>query len=285
VKPTAAFLVTALLLAGCRDEQADVHATNAGEVEENASARASGSQPEISASTRPALGRVSNASSASPAQAILEAHSLVESIDEAIARFGPNDARVRSLYFEAKDVCGALQESESIPGRSTATVREADPLKEWAESELRQRCADFPERSKEIEEAFPPFAYDVAKSQGDEAAKQFALDELAVSESALEIVDGAEHLLGTKAFVQEAFGNASLSPDAMRLAIRNAALLRECSAANSCGAKSFTTLAYCAQAGCRPGVSLEQALKESLPPRDFEATIGFYRWLLQHRAR
>src|SRR5687767_3827854 len=88
------------------------------------------------------------------AEEVLVAESLHEAILNHAARRGGDDRQVRSLYFQAKDVCWTQVEATQLRRRRPEGV--ADPLRDWAVDELQRRCEGFPENIAAIESTSVP---------------------------------------------------------------------------------------------------------------------------------
>jgi hypothetical protein len=204
-----------------------------------------------------------------------EALPFKDALNKAVAAYGPQDDRVRSMYFEAMDACeGAMQTREEKP----------DPAKDWASKVLEERCTGFV-ASKDIEAAAPPTLYDVSVHEGEAAATAKAKQTLASSASAVATVEAAENLLSANSLsLKDVFGDASVPKESAIMAFRNGALLLECEASGGCGSHSLVNLAFCSTVGCREGVGFQQSLQDSLPPRDYQAALAARTWLVRTRA-
>ena len=59
--------------------------------------------------------------------------------------------------------------------------------------------------------------------------------------------------------------------------------LGTCARQLGCGPESLSTLGYCLEMGCQPGVDLQQALAGSLSARDYQQVLAFRDWLDRRR--
>ena len=74
-------------------------------------------------------------------------------------------------------------------------------------------------------------------------------------------------------------GRKAYGPDALMNALSLGAQLQLCAERGGCGPNSMEVAAFCAAKGCRQDSTYERALRERMPPLEWEAIQAVRRWL------
>lgn len=270
-----AVVVVCALLWSRRDEQkAAPSATVLGNNE-----RARDSAPSVSAGvegpTRPAAS-LPVASSVNP---VLLASNLADAFEDLRRRLGDDDPATRAAWASITEACDSLAayQSESL----------SDPLRDWAASELSQRCngIDFAGLNERYKQAMPGGGALDSVSLGKMVADGKIEDAVTAARENLRRGDlASSSALDSMLFLVESdsppasVGLHPDNPDGYR-ALGRAAVALTCERQAACGPDSLTTLSFCVRFGCRSGSTLLQGMQQSLAPRDYENVINTLHWI------
>jgi hypothetical protein len=231
---------------------------------------------------------------------------LGESFDEALARFGPGDPDLISAANEAARFCAASVEPET-EDRKMERIRDgwtdasdvpsadfpysADPIdtlipdsrRTRARERLLARCAGFD--AKTLLARLHASATDASTTSllaGSAAQKAVAAQAALGASHDRFVLSQAGHILIEQGQLpmEEIFsGEPPVGRAALIPLWWQATALATCASQLGCGPDSLTTLNFCAQHICDPGVSYPEALAAALSPRDYRAVTGFGRWI------
>lgn len=212
---------------------------------------------------------------------ISHAQDLLLFLENARAAVGANDPNYRSIYAQIETACSRAKENST-------RFKISPPREEvaWAFESLKQKCSTFTHRDDLIPVSMTPGPI-LKHIQGDaRGAITDAQRWASTSSSAPEIVEAIELLRQAGALPESETRllESGLSVREQEEAIRNAALLFECNANNACGPESFAVLAYCAEYGCKRGITLAAAMQASMTPRSYETANRLIAWLGRQRS-
>jgi hypothetical protein len=216
---------------------------------------------------------------------------LLDGLTKARRIFGPGDPDLLSAVVEAMMICAvepALSAGAAKDTRIGGKPGWEDPRKLWAIDRLHAWCEGFDGRAFYNQ-------LDTTERRSISKAMEFG------SGSELQ---AAREVVGTSvdSFHLATAGNVLISQG--QLPLRDifqgvpplgsrdllggwifAASLSTCARQLGCGPDSPLTVAYCAQAGCRHGMNYEQALADSLPPREYRSVVAFRNWIARQHGR
>lgn len=212
---------------------------------------------------------------------IMERHTtLSAALEEAIALRGTSDPDVVSAVLDAVGICQDLPEESALSDpHSGLMAGHEDQAKISAISRLEAWCEGF-DADAMMKRLGTSQADVLASAQSGTAQQQLdhAREHLR-SEIAFErLVAGRRMIDAGLLSVAGPDGRPQLSKQEMYLAWWMSSMLAGCQRGLGCGPNSPTTLSFCAEAGCAPGLSLDQALRRSLPPRMYAGVLFFSRW-------
>lgn len=159
-----------------------------------------------------------------------------------------------------------------------------DQAKIWAISRLEAWCEGF-DADAMMKQLGTSQADVLAAAQSGTAEQQLDHARGHVrSEIAFErLVAGRRMIDAGLLSVAEQSGRPPLSKHQMVLAWWMASTLAGCQRGLGCGPNSPTTLSFCAEAGCAPGLPLDQAMRRSVPPQMYDSVLFFSRWISNPR--
>lgn len=205
----------------------------------------------------------------------MEAQRPVEAVAEAQAKFG---ATKKLMYAES-----LLRQICSFDSDPQGAIGSDDRSRTWAVVALRSKC----EGHESLQSISIPPSYvspsTVAKQSGVEAGENASRDVIRSSDDFPELFDAGQFLLDTGQLNSVPGVDPNLGTAELFEAWTHAAQLWSCDHNGGCGAQSLQTIAFCASAGCREGVTLREALQGALPTRVTQATDAFYAWIQQNR--
>jgi len=204
--------------------------------------------------------------------AVLHGPDLLSALSQFEAQASPRE-RIR-IRVEVDAAC-RVPELLKLDGRS-----EPDPRRDPALQELLRRCARLPVPSMYVpaNETQLPF-----EQIEDADTRSSALMQLRQAQTSDELAAAWLNAYERGALPQEqifADGRRLLSEEAQAL-IYVVIDWRECVRLNACGSDSLITLRVCALHGCTAGSDLRSAWHQALAPRDFDAALAIYDWLLR----
>lgn len=216
---------------------------------------------------------------------VLARHSrVIDGLNDALVTFGRNDPDVASAALAAAEACGDLADEGDLDDpRSGLMLGMRDENKIWAVEKLQILCEGFDAQKflaalgdthiesplqalvKGGKEAQLASARNVVRTSKDRAALAQAGPVL-IEKDELPI----EQILGSAA----PMGKVELSANWIQ-----ATALGTCDKQLGCGPDSPVTVSYCARMGCRRGVSYQEALSETLSPRNYRTVVAFSNWM------
>lgn len=219
-----------------------------------------------------------------PAAIVERSGTFADAIREAKVLYGDGDPRVSNMMNMANVIC----ENELDPLRAL-DPKHPDPSRSWAIVRLATLCEDYRTEASTappIKSADKSLA-ETLKRSGPEAAKKEALDVIAEAEDFPSLFTAGTVLLETGGLPldtilgseRQNYGNSDLLR-AWGVAIQVA----ECRRGGGCGPNSLPTATICAAAGCKQGISYEQALRQELSSSQYQAAMALAGWIQSRRA-
>ncbi len=234
-------------------------------------------------STNPTVKEQVRTPIASPQSVIFNGENAAKSFQAARETFGENDPRIRSLENYAAILCADYPDP-----LGTVSDRYVDKTRAWAIDRTLRWCEGYTTKTEMQPNTFPIRQSPVStfKKSGREAAISEAFQIIAQSFDYGELFEAGQFLFENNAFpYQEVLNSLSnLGLPELLQAWGLASMLRTCDAASGCGPGSIPTAAYCANGGCPEGVTFEEALHQTLAPREFQATVAMYQWIMKKQA-
>ena len=222
-----------------------------------------------------------------PSEILEKSKTFLAAIAEARLRYGGSDQRVVDLQMMAESLC----QGELDPMNALSRTH-PDPSRAWAVGRVVELCEGF--------ESMPPLGNSAERV--DEGSKLVELmrrsDKAATGEAAKRLIRSADSYsdLAVAGQVMMESGTMPLGeilpgrettygPADLAQAWVTASQLSLCAGRGGCGPNSLATVSFCAAAGCRQGITFEQALTENLSPAQYRAVMAFQSWILRERSR
>lgn len=214
-------------------------------------------------------------------QALNSSADTLDALDEARTLLGNSSPDYASIVAQLSAACSraseaALRYQMDTPPKGVA----------WAMALLDGKCANL-KLTKELVPK-PAGAGPMLKHlQGDAAgALSDAWDNLSQSTSALQLAESIELLGLAGSLPEEAiFGQGSnLSGTDRETIVRAAAQLIECRFSRQCGPGTVSVAAYCVTQGCSQTAALDDAMRDAMSQRNWEATQRMVNWVLSQRS-
>lgn len=212
---------------------------------------------------------------------IIERHTtLSAALQEAMALRGTSDPDIVSAVLDAVGICQELPEESALSDPDSGLMAgHEDKAKISAISRLEAWCEGF-DADAMMKQLGTSQADVLAAAQSGTTQQQLdhAREHLR-SEIAFErLVAGRRMIDAGLLSVAGPDGRAQLSKHEMYLAWWMSSMLAGCQRGLGCEPNSPTTLSFCAEAGCAPGLVLDQAVRRSVPPRMYAGVMFFSRW-------
>lgn len=212
---------------------------------------------------------------------IMQRHTtLSAAMDEAIALRGTSDPYVVSAVLDAVGICQELPEDSALSDPNSGLMPgHEDQAKISAISRLEAWCEGF-DADAMMKRLGISQADVIASAQAGTAEQQ--LDH---AREHLRSEIGFERLVAGRKMIDAGLlsfagpdGRPQLSKQEMILAWWLASTMATCQRSLGCGPNSPSTLSFCAEAGCAPGLPLDQAVRQSVPPRIYAGALFFSQW-------
>lgn len=216
----------------------------------------------------------------SPEQLIFSAPTAVDGLRLARERFGHDSYAVNRAIQNVRALCG-----RSIDPSGSLHHDGADPTRDWVIESIMSYCAGWTaEAFKAVRSVDAPTnLHQVLREQGEAAAIDLAHQQISASADASTLHEAAL-LLFERGEIPSS-GSGTTGPADASVAIGYAARLVACAETGTCGPRYPVTLSYCISAGCTPGVTFLDALRENLPGNDFALVQWYYQWMNAQRVR
>lgn len=216
---------------------------------------------------------------------VLKHNTLAGAMQEAIARRGRDDPQVISAVLDAVAICQELPEHSSFSNPDSGLMRgHEDPSRIWAIERLEAWCEGLDANA---------LMKQVGTSHADILADAVAgtlEQQLGWARKHIRSENSFEKLLAGRRMIDRGLLSFTRPPDhrvlgkhELFLAWWMASELRSCRAQFGCGPDSPITISYCAEAGCRQGISYSQALQETVPPHVYAGVVFFNQWMTTGR--
>ncbi|GAB3389639.1 hypothetical protein [Lysobacter fragariae] len=215
--------------------------------------------------------------------AVLDSGASLATAIEAVA--GPSgeisDPRMISLIERAALVCGDDFDPHGALGENS----QADPTRAWAVARVVKLCEGFDYSKYKIAGPIKDLSK-VLRESGKGVAASESMAAIRTAPDYSQLFSAGQILLETGQFpLAEAIPNGSkeFGMTELMTAWSQASTLISCGEAGGCGPNSLEVAAYCSNAGCPPGSTMQQAFQHELSAGDYRAVSGFYGWLLRQR--
>ena len=207
-------------------------------------------------------------------------HAL-DALDEARTLLGNSNPDYASIVAQLSAACSraseaALRYQMDTPPKSVA----------WAMALLDVKCTNLKLTEELVPQPSGPGPM-LKHLQGDAAgALSDAKRNLSQSTSALNLAESIELLELAGSLPEEViFGQGSnLSGTDRESIIRSAAQLIECRFSQQCGPGTVSVASYCVAQGCAQTAALDDAMRDAMSRRNWEATQRMVNWLLAQRS-
>ena len=213
-----------------------------------------------------------------PSGVLEQAASYGEAVREIQARFPLDSAAAVEALAMVFRICSADPDPQD-------GARYRDAARLWAVEALIARCSDVDlvqlkpyasVRPRDL--TIPPSV--IAQKSGPDSAVLAARDALVRAEDWSSLYDAGHYLIESGRVTSVTIPGlpAEIGDQDLLGAWAIASRLLACRAAGGCTAAHPQTLDLCARIGCRPNVSMYEAYRDGIPPREFLAVEALLAW-------